>query len=37
MVIRVLSFGPCVKVLESQHFVELIRERLIAQKNCGLR
>jgi hypothetical protein len=37
MVIRVLSFGPCVKVLEPQHFVELIRERLIAQKNCGLR
>jgi hypothetical protein len=37
MVIRVLSFGPCVKVLEPQHFAELIRERLITQKNCGLR
>lgn len=36
MVIRVLSFGPCVKVLEPQHFVDLIKERLISQKNCGL-
>ena len=37
MVIRVLSFGPCVKVLEPQSFVNLIKERLIAQKSCGLR
>ena len=37
IVIRVLSFGPCVKVLEPQSFVNRIRERLIAQKSCGLR
>lgn len=36
IVIRVLSFGPCVKVLEPESFVNLIRERLISQKNCGL-
>lgn len=36
IVIRVLSFGPYVKVLEPQSFVELIRDRLIAQKSCGL-
>lgn len=37
IVIRVLSFGPCVKVLEPQGFVELIRKRLISQKSCELR
>jgi len=37
LVIRVLSFGPFVKVLEPQSFVELIRERLTAQKSCDLR
>ncbi len=37
IVIRVLSFGPYVKVLEPQSFVELIKERLTAQKSCGLR
>lgn len=37
MVIRVLSFGPRVQVLAPQHFVELIKERLRAQKICGLR
>ena len=37
MVIRVLSFGPCVKVLEPQSFVNLIKERLIAQKSCELK
>lgn len=36
IVIRVLSFGPYVKVLEPQSFVELIRDRLLAQKSCGL-
>lgn len=36
IVIRVLSFGPCVKVLAPQSFVELIRNRLIAQKSCEL-
>lgn len=37
IVIRVLSFGPYVKVLEPQSFVNLIKERLISQKSCGLR
>lgn len=37
IVIRVLSFGPYVKVLEPQTFVELIRERLREQKVCGLK
>lgn len=37
VVIRVLSFGPHIKVLEPQGFVELIKERLISQKICGLR
>ena len=35
MVIRVLSFGPRVKVTAPDHFVNLIKERLIQQKNCG--
>ena len=37
IVIRVLSFGPYVKVLEPQGFVNLIKERLISQKSCGLK
>lgn len=37
LVIRVLSFGPCVKVLEPQSFVDLIKERLILQKQCEMR
>lgn len=37
MVIRVLSFGPFVKVLEPQSFVRLIKERLISQKSCKLK
>lgn len=37
MVIRVLSFGPYVRVIEPESFVELIKERLISQKSCGLR
>lgn len=37
IVIRVLSFGPCVKVLEPQSFVKLIKERLISQKSCDLK
>lgn len=36
LVIRILSFGPYVKVTEPQCFVNLIKERLIAQKDCGL-
>lgn len=34
MVIRILSFGPVVKVTAPQHFVDLIKERLISQKSC---
>lgn len=37
IVIRVLSFGPYVRVLEPQSFVNLIKERLISQKSCELR
>lgn len=37
IVIRVLSFGPCVKVLEPQSFVYLIKERLVSQKSCELK
>lgn len=36
IVIRVLSFGPYVQVTEPESFVNLIRERLILQKSCGL-
>jgi hypothetical protein len=35
MVIRILSFGPMVKVTAPRHFVNLIKERLINQKSCG--
>lgn len=34
IVIRILSFGPMVKVTAPQHFVDLIKERLISQKSC---
>lgn len=37
IVIRVLSFGPYVRVLEPQSFVNLIKERLISQKSCELK
>ena len=36
MVIRVLSFGPLVEVTGPEDFRELIKERLILQKDCGL-
>lgn len=36
LVIRILSFGPRVKVLSPDSVVELIKEKLISQKNCGL-
>ena len=36
MVIRVLSFGPMVKVTEPEHFIDLIKERLARQMACGL-
>ncbi len=35
MVIRVLSFGPMVKVTAPEHFVGLIKDRLVRQKNGG--
>lgn len=37
MVIRILSFGPYVKVVEPESFVKLIKERLLLQKSCELR
>ncbi|MHA9738213.1 WYL domain-containing protein [Robinsoniella peoriensis] len=37
MLIRVLSFGPFVKVTEPEHFVDLIKKRLLMQKSCGLK
>ncbi len=36
LVIRVLSFGPCLRVLEPDSFVDLIKARLERQKSCGL-
>jgi len=36
MVIRVLSFGPFVKVVEPKEFEQLIKRRLKDQKSCGL-
>jgi len=36
MVIRVLSFGPFIRVTEPESFVELIKSRLEMQKRCGL-
>ena len=36
MVIRILSFGPMIRVVEPYNFVELIKKRLVMQKSCGL-
>lgn len=36
LVIRVLSFGPCIQAVAPEGFVKLIKERLQKQKNCGL-
>ncbi len=35
IVIRILSFGPMIRVTAPQHFVNLIKQRLIDQKSCG--
>lgn len=35
MVIRVLSFGPMLRVTGPQHFIDLIKQRLTDQKSCG--
>ena len=37
MVIRVLSFGPCVKVISPDSFVGSIKERLEEQKRCRVK
>ena len=37
MVIRLLSFGPTVEVVESEEFRNLIIEKLKKQLNCGLK
>lgn len=37
MVIRILSFGPMVEVLEPESFRKLIIEKLKKQLNCGLK
>lgn len=34
ILIRILSFGPMVKVVEPVSFVELIKERILNQKSC---
>lgn len=36
LLIRILSFGPTVKVIEPESFVDLIKERLQNQKSCEL-
>ena len=33
MVIRILSFGPMIKVVQPEHFINLIKERLRKQKS----
>lgn len=35
MLIRILSFGPMIKVIGPDQFINLIRERLLKQKSCG--
>ena len=37
LVIRIISFGPVVRVLEPESFVEQIRDRLRRQMECGIR
>ncbi len=37
IVIRTLSFGPCIKATAPLDFVNLIKDRLISQKSCELR
>lgn len=36
IVIRILSFGPMIRVIEPESFVNRIKERLLKQKSCGL-
>ncbi|MBP3361317.1 MAG: WYL domain-containing protein [Clostridia bacterium] len=37
LVIRILSFGPHIKVEEPESFINLIKERLILQKKCEIK
>ncbi|MGI6094085.1 MAG: WYL domain-containing protein [Lachnospiraceae bacterium] len=34
MVIRILSFGPMIRVTAPAHFVDLMKQRLLEQKSC---
>ena len=36
LLIRVLAFGPLIRVISPDSFIYLIRERLIKQQSCGL-
>lgn len=36
LLIRILSFGPMIRVIEPESFVNLIKERLMKQKSCGI-
>ena len=36
LLIRILSFGPMVRVTEPEAFVNLMKERLTMQKSCGI-
>ncbi len=36
LLIRILSFGPFIKVTEPESFVNIIKERLERQKRCGV-
>ena len=36
MLIRIIAFGPVLKVIEPASFIELIKERLIMQKNLNM-
>lgn len=35
ILIRILSFGPMIKVVGPNHFIDLIKDRLQKQKSCG--
>lgn len=36
LLIRILSFGPMIKVISPDNFIDLVRERLQKQESCGL-
>lgn len=36
LLIRILSFGPMIKVISPDNFIDLVRERLMKQESCGL-